>query len=300
MSTKSDILARALGWVSLALGAAQLTAPRTVSRLSGVDDSRLAPTAVRIMGIRELMHAAVLLGSRRPAPWTWSRVAGDAMELALLGRAAAARTGRRRRRAVAATAAVSGITALDLAAALYASGPRGRRPMRLRASITVNRPREEVYAFWRDLENLPAFMLHLESVRAMGERRSRWRARSPLTDVEWEAEILDERPGELIAWESARGSMVTTSGSVRFADGPAGLGTVVHVTLDYRVPGGTVGTAVARMFGEHPEQQVRDDLRRFKQIMETGEVLVSEGSPEGVRALRQLRQRPAQPVGSPS
>ncbi|MEV0237869.1 SRPBCC family protein [Nonomuraea sp. NPDC050786] len=321
MSTKSDTLARALGWVSLALGAAQLAAPRTVNRLSGVDDSRLARTVTRMVGTRQLMHGAALLGSRRPGPWTWSRVVGDALDLALLGRAVTSRSrrsgrsgasgrsgrsrasggsGRRRRRAVAATAAVAGITALDLTTALCSSGLGVRRPMRLQASITVNRPREEVYAFWRDFENLPAFMLHLDSVRATAERRSRWRAMVATADVEWEAEILDEQAGELIAWASVRGSMVTTSGSVRFTDGPAGRGTAVHVTLEYRGRGRALGATVARMFGEYPEQQLRDDLRRFKQIMETGEVLLSEGSPEGVRLLRPLGQRPAQPVGGRS
>ncbi|MEV1173810.1 SRPBCC family protein, partial [Nonomuraea sp. NPDC049784] len=269
-------------------------------RLCGVDDSRLARTVTRMIGARELMHAAALLGSRRPGPWTWSRVAGGALDLTLLGRAMASRSGRRRRRVAAATAAVTGITALDLAIALYSSGLGVRRPMRLQASITVNRPREEVYAFWRDFENLPAFMLHLESVRTMGERHSRWRAMIPTADVEWEAEILDERAGELIAWGSVRGSMVTTTGAVSFTDAPAGRGTMVHVTLEYRGRGRAPGTAVARMFGAYPEQQVRDDLRRFKQIMETGEVLLSEASPEGIRLLRQLRQRPAQPVGGRS
>ncbi|MEQ4725488.1 SRPBCC family protein [Nonomuraea sp. B19D2] len=306
MSTKSDTLARALGWVSLALGTAQLAAPRMVNRLSGVDDSRLASTVTRVAGARELMHAAALLGSRRPGPWTWGRVAGDALDLAVLGRAMANRSGRsgrygrRRRRAVAATAAVTGITALDLATALYSAGLGVRRPMRLQASITVNRPREEVYAFWRDLENLPAFMLHLESVRTTGERHSRWRAMVPTADVEWAAEILDEQAGELIAWRSVPGSMIKTSGSVTFTEGPAGRGTTVHLTLEYRGRGRALGAAVARMLGEYPEQQVRDDLRRFKQIMETGEVLLSAGSPEGVRLLSRLRQRPAQPVGGRS
>ncbi|GAA3221913.1 hypothetical protein GCM10020216_033730 [Nonomuraea helvata] len=118
--------------------------------------------------------------------------------------------------------------------------------------------------------------------------------------MEWEAEILDEQAGELIAWASVRGSMVATSGSVRFTDGPAGRGTAVHVTLEYRGRGRAVGATVARMFGEYPEQQIRDDLRRFKQIMETGEAPLSEGGPQGVRPLRRLGQRSAQPVGGRS
>ncbi|MEU8108132.1 SRPBCC family protein [Nonomuraea muscovyensis] len=296
---RTDSLPRVLGWASLGLGAAQLATPDTVTRLCGVDDSPAARGITRLVGGRELLHAAPLLGGREPARWAWTRVAGDALDLSLLGAALSGRRGARRRRVAAAMAAVAGITALDLLCAV-----RGARsatgPLTLHASITINRPREEVYAFWRDLENLPTFMIHLESVRTVGAGRSRWQAKGPATDVVWEAEIIDDRVGELIAWASVRGGVVNTRGMVSFTDGPAGRGTVVDVAMDYTVPGRALGAAVAKMLGEHPEQQVRDDLRRFKQILETGEVLRSDGSPEGTRALRQLRQRPAQPVGGRS
>ena len=296
---RTDRFARTLGWVSLALGTAQLTAPRTISRLSGIDDSPAAARITKAVGGREMLHAALMLGGREPARWAWTRVAGDAMDLTLLGKAMARREGARRRRVAATMAAVTGITALDLLCAVRGNGSGGG-PLKLHASIAINRPREEVFLFWRNLENLPAFMTHLESVRALGEGRSRWTAKGPASDLVWEAEILDERAGELIAWGSVRGSRITTSGTVSFTDGPAGRGTVVDVIMQYGVPGRMLGAAVAKMLGEHPEQQVRDDLRRFKQVMETGEVLRSEGSPEGTRALRQLRQRPAQPVGGRS
>ncbi|WP_433186946.1 SRPBCC family protein [Actinoallomurus sp. CA-150999] len=173
----------------------------------------------------------------------------------------------------------------------------GMRELPLRAAVTVKRPPDEVYRFWRDLENLPRFMIHLESVREIEDGRFRWKARSPLRGtVEWEAEITEDRPGELIAWRSTKGVIAGTSGSVRFTEAPGGRGTEVRVHLRYAQPGGTAGAAVARLLGEHPEQQVRDDLRRFKQVMETGEVIRSEGSPEGTLATRQLRQRPARPM----
>lgn len=288
----TDKYARALGWVSLALGAAQLTMPRTITRLSGLDDAPAAATITRLVGGRELLHAAMLLGGRSPAQWAWTRVAGDTMDLALLGGAMQNREGARRRRAGAALAVVSALTALDT---VCAAGARRRPqgPAEVRASITVNRPRDEVYRFWRDLENLPAFMIHLESVRELDERRSRWQAKG----LVWEAEITDERAGEHLVWGSARGSGVEAGGAVTFTDGPGGRGTVVDVVLRFGMPGGVLGAAVARLIGEHPEQQIRDDLRRFKQIMETGEVLRSEGSPEGTYAVRQRGQRPAQPVG---
>lgn len=293
---KTDRLARALGWGSLGLGVIQLTAPNAVARLSGVDDSPWARITVPLVGVRELSHAAVLLGSRRPAPWAWTRVAGDALDLTVLGCSVANRTGWRRRRAAAVTAAVVGITAVDLYTAVCGSRRTGRR-VTLRAAITVNRPREDVYWYWHDLENLPRFMAHLESVRATGDGRSHWKVKGPAgRSVEWDAVIIDDRPGELIAWHSVEGSAVGNSGSVRFTDAPGGRGTEVWVDLNYDPPVGMAGVAFAKLFGEDPEQQVRDDLRRFKQVMETGEVVRSEGSPEGIRAIRQVMQRPAQPV----
>lgn len=292
----TDRFARALGWASLALGAAQLGAPRAVTRLCGVDDAPGATAVARLVGGRELLHAALLLGAKSPARWAWTRVAGDTMDLGVLGRAAANRTGARRARALAALGAVAGITALDAACARRGTA-RTKGPLQVRASITINKPRQEVYRFWRELENLPSFMVHLDSVRTIDQRRSRWKAKGPIVDLEWEAEIIDERVGDLIAWRTVPGTGVSTAGLVSFTDGPGGRGTVVDASLEYGAPGRKLAAAVARMFGEHPEQQVRDDLRRFKQVMETGEVLRSEGSPEGHRALRQLHQRPAQPIG---
>jgi uncharacterized membrane protein len=296
---KLNGLARGLGWASMGLGAVQLTAPDTVRRMSGTDDSLPARVVVPLVGVRELFHTAVLLGSRIPGPWVWTRVAGDAIDLTVLGRAVAHRRGARRRRAMTATVAVAGITAVDLFTAVRA----GRRPwaygLSLHAAITVRRPREEVYGFWRDMENLPRFMMHLRSVEVIDQRRSRWTARGPIgKTVEWEARIVEDRPEELIAWRSAAGAGVRNSGSVSFTDAPGGRGTEVRVELRFDPPGGVVGAAFARLLGEHPDQQVRDDLRRFKQVMETGEVVRSEGSPEGVHAIRQLRQRPARPAMS--
>ncbi|RCG27290.1 SRPBCC family protein [Sphaerisporangium album] len=294
-------LATTLGWASLGLGVAQLAAPGAISRLSGLDDSPWAGKAIRLVGIRELLHAAALLGTRRPAPMTWTRVAGDAMDLTMLGRAMANRDGPRRRRVAAASAAVAGITLADMYTAMRANRPMpgaGPEPItNLRASITVNRPRQEVYRFWRSLENLPRFMIHLESVETIGGGYSHWKVRGPAHKViEWDAEIVEDREEQLIAWRSIEGATVRNSGWVRFTDAPGGRGTEVRVRIDYEAPAGKLGLAFARLLGEHPEQQVRDDLRRFKQVMETGEVTRSEGSPEGTRAQRQLFQRPAQPV----
>ena len=139
--------------------------------------------------------------------------------------------------------------------------------IKVERTITVNRPREEVYHFWRQLENLPRFMDHLESVIVLDEDRSHWVAKAPAgTKVEWDASIQDEIENELIAWRSLPGSDIDNAGSVHFI--PAGDGTEVRVVLSYDPPAGRVGAAVAKLLGEEPEQQVEEDLRRFKQVME--------------------------------
>jgi uncharacterized membrane protein len=293
-------LSCALGWASAGLGVVQLAAPGAVARLTGIEALPWPRGVVRLVGVRELFHAAVLLGTRRPAEFVWTRVAGDAMALALLGCAMSRGDEGTRRRVMAASAAVVGITAADVYTMLRARSRAAvtrTGPTPLHAAITVNRPRQEVYRYWRDLENLPRFMAHLESVQTMPGGYSRWRAKGPMKkSVEWDAEIVEDRPGEVIAWRSAKGTAVRNSGSVRFADAPAGRGTEVRVEIDYRPPAGRMGLAIARLWAEHPEQQVRDDLCRFKQVIETGDVVRSEGSPEGPLARRQLFQRVAQPV----
>lgn len=164
----------------------------------------------------------------------------------------------------------------------------------MRRSIIINRTPEEIYQFWRNFENLPTFMKHLEAVRVTGDGRSHWVAKAPAGEsVEWDAEITEDRPNELIAWRSLEGSDVDNSGSVRFERAAGNRGTVVHVNIDYDPPGGVVGKTVAKLFGEEPGQQVYDDLRCLKQVMEVGEVIVSDGT---VWENGLLSQRPAQPI----
>lgn len=137
-------------------------------------------------------------------------------------------------------------------------------------SVSVNRPVNEVYRFWRSLENLPRFMDHLEAVVVIDEDRSHWTAKGPAgTKVEWDAEIHNEIPDELLAWRSLPGSDVDNAGSVHFT--PVGNATEVRVVLSYDPPAGKVGATVAKLLGEEPSQQVQDDLRRFKQVMEAEE-----------------------------
>ncbi|MEU4674605.1 SRPBCC family protein [Amycolatopsis sp. NPDC023774] len=299
---------RRLGWLSLGLGVAQLTAPHTVRWISGVDDSARSRAVVSVVGVRELVHAAGLLTGRRKGVWAWTRVVGDAMDLTALGMAIAHRGGRRRR-LVGVTGAVAGIAAVDLLTAVHAtraehtsSAPAARsarkgESVELTATTTIRKPAPDVFAFWRDLENLPTFMAHLEQVRRTGDRTSHWSASAPFgKDVEWDAEIAEETPGERIAWRSTGKTAVPNAGTVWFTPAPDGESTEVNVALAYEIPGGAVGKAVAKYFGEEPHQQLDDDLRRLKQVLETGEVVRSDGAPWGKRARKEFPQRPAQPL----
>ncbi len=153
------------------------------------------------------------------------------------------------------------------------------RGTKVEKSVLINRPPAELYSFWRNFENLPRFMNHLESVTVQGGGRSHWVAKAPGgTTVEWDAEVYNEKEGELIAWRTLEGSEVASAGSVRFEEAPGGASTLVRVSLKYDPPGGKLGSLVARLFGENPEQQIDEDLGRFKQMMESGGANANAGS----------------------
>lgn len=142
-------------------------------------------------------------------------------------------------------------------------------------ATTIDKPAAELFRFWRNFENLPQFMNHLESVTVLDDKRSKWVAKGPAgSSVRWEAEIINEEPDALIAWRSLAGAQVDNAGSVRFVEAPGGRGTEVRVVLDYIPPGRTLGKWVARLMGEDPQLQIEEDLRRFKALMETGEIPV--------------------------
>jgi uncharacterized membrane protein len=154
------------------------------------------------------------------------------------------------------------------------------RGIKVKRDMIINRPAEELYRFWRDFENLPRFMDHLESVRTIGDKRSHWVAKAPAgMTVEWDAEITVDRENEMIGWRSLEGADVDNAGYVRFEGAPGKSGTVVRVSLQYNPPAGKVGATVAKLLGEEPELQIGEDLHRFKQLMETGEVATSQGQP---------------------
>ncbi len=171
---------------------------------------------------------------------------------------------------------------------LLANGflPRERqRGVHLETSFTINKPAEELYRFWRNFENLPRFMNHLESVKTTGARTSRWTARAPAgASFSWDAEITDERENQWIAWRSLPGSQVDHSGSVRFRQAPGNRGTEVTVAINVEPLGGPVANYLAYVLGPVPERQIREEIRHFKQLTECGEIPTTDGQPSGRRS----------------
>ena len=272
--------ARGLGWFSIALGVAQIAAPRKVGRLVGLANHS---GLMRLIGLREVATGIGILSQARPTGWLWGRVGGDALDLALLGTALA--TGHASKgRVAAATAAVAGVTALDVACSQrFVRNPAAEvGVIHFKKSMVINRSPEEVYRFWRNFENLPRFMPHLRSVRQVGHNRFLWVAKGPAgKSIEWEADLTQDEPNKLIAWQSREGADVDNRGNVRFEPATGGRGTIVKVEIEYRPPAGVLGATVARIFGQAPEKQVKVDLLRFKQILETGVFATTEGQPAG-------------------
>jgi uncharacterized membrane protein len=151
--------------------------------------------------------------------------------------------------------------------------------IKVKSAITIGRPIGEVYGFWRNFENLPRFMSHLEGVQMLDDRRSHWTALGPAgMRVEWDAETVEDRPDELISWRSLSGAQVDTAGYVRFQQAPGNRGTEIFVEMRYDPPGGVVGASIAKLFGESGQEIVTRDLKAFKNVMETGEVVHSDSS----------------------
>ncbi len=295
---------------SMGLGLLELLLPKRVQNMAGVE-KEYQNGLVRLLGLREISSGMLTYAFDPPHLGIWSRVLGDAMDLGLLARIFTLKKAKKGRTA-AATAFIAGVTALDVLTAVQLrkqqaeqrrassltredlSGARRGQAYRVVKSITIHRPVEELYAFWRNFENLPRFMYHLQEVRVLDDRRSHWVTSAPAgKEVEWDAVITDDRPNERISWESMPGSQIPNAGMVRFFPAPAGRGTVVRVEMEYHPPAGPLGRIAAMFTGEEAGQQVGGDLRRFKNVMETGEVVRSDASPRGTG---QRGLRPAQPL----
>ncbi|MEZ4869136.1 MAG: SRPBCC family protein [Caldilineaceae bacterium] len=163
----------------------------------------------------------------------------------------------------------------------------GSRPMppntiEIERAVTVNKPAEELYNYWRQLENLPNFMEHLQEVKQTGDKQSHWVAKvSGGVPVTWDAEIVEDVPGQRIVWRTLPDSRVEQRGTVEFKPATGERGTVVAVDIQYSPPGGIVGETFAQLVNGVTAQQVKDDIRRFKSLMETGETPTIEGQPSG-------------------
>lgn len=154
--------------------------------------------------------------------------------------------------------------------------------LKVTRAVTIQKSPQELYHFWRNFENLPHFMQHLQSVTVQDSTHSHWTAKEPAgRGVSWDAEIIHEREDELIAWRSIGNANIDNAGSVHFTPAPGGRGTVVKVVLEYIPPAGKAGMLVAKLFGEDPDTQVREDLRHFKEMMEAGEIPTTKGQPSG-------------------
>jgi uncharacterized membrane protein len=267
-----------------------------------------------MIGAREIASGLTILTQQRPVEGVWTRLGGDVMDLAMLG-AAMTSPRSKRGRLVAASAVVAGMAVCDLIGTQKVSrrskATAAPGAPRVSQGVMISRTPDELYAFWRDLSNLPKFMKHLESVSMIQSnttsafdppnsligQRSHWVAKGPLgTKVEWDAEIIQDRPNEIIGWKSLEGSDVDHMGSVRFERIPGRNETFVRVKLQYEPVGGIAGATIAKLLGEDPNWQIKDDLRRFKQIMETGETVTTEGQPTG-RDRRGLTRQTAAPQG---
>ena len=252
------ILSTGLGLFGLGLGAAQLAVPRLVARGIGLDPDGWSPIVLRALGARELASGlSILLQPRRPVP-LWARVAGDVMDAALIGLAAG--TAKKVKHGgwflLGAAAAVAGVAALDVLAARRTQQAYVDANTPVIFSVTINKPPREVYDFFRDFAQLPEFMDYLESVEERGGNVSRWTAKLPVGGtVSWDARIVDDHPGEVIAWQSVAGSTIQTRGRVTFARAPGRESTEVRVEMQL---GRTVHGA------EQPAREVVRQARRSR------------------------------------
>jgi len=282
LGVDTSSLTRFLGWFSIGLGVTEVVAPGLIARLSG---TKHRSGLVRFYGLREIAAGAGILAGSNPAPWLWFRVGGDVIDLAsLIGGSKKGQGGA----TVAAVAAVAGVTAADIICAQRCSAQTdpAATTERAEASVLINRTPEECYRMWRDVENFPRFATEIRSVRVTGDRTSHWIMHLPAQSgpVEWDAEIMEDVPNQRISWRCLRGSVVDMNGSVSFDTAPGNRGAMVRVQLDYEHPGVSVLAPLSKLAGKHPEQMIYKTLRRLKQLMETGEVITTEGQPAGRRS----------------
>jgi uncharacterized membrane protein len=274
-----DSAAKALGWFSIGLGAAEFLFPRSVARIIGTPPK---PLTMRVMGLREIGVGVGILAAERKAGWIKARVAGDAIDLAMLKSSFDSRRANRVRLATA-TAGVAAVTATDmLYARKFADQESGAQRIHVEASMAVNKPAADCYEFWRQVGNFPKFMKNVEAVETNGER-TRWRIRVGPTTFEWDAEMTEDVPSGIISWRSVNGAELPNSGSVRFEPRLGNSGSNIRLTMEYDPPAGGLGGAANPLLETISQHHVRENLRRFKSLMESGEVPETHGQSSGPR-----------------
>jgi len=276
--------------------------PTAVARLSGLEQHRrLLP----LIGLRELAAGIGLLSTSNPTPWLWARVVGDGMDLAVILSSLLSPRNPRRMSAAVTAAVVGAITAIDTRESLRTSSSNtvSSAPDALvSASVIIGKSSQECYEFWRNPTNMTRISPMVESVTVLDERTSRWLIRSPLgTRIEWDSKITGDTPGQRISWRSVDGGGLYHAGVVRFEPATGNRGTLVSTSVHFRVPGGSAGVGLAKLLGANPRSEIREDLRRFKQLMEAGEIPTTRGQPSGRRSLfgRMTREGRLSRQGSP-
>lgn len=294
-------LARALGWFSVGIGLSALAAPGKVAQWVGLPGDGGNHALLRAIGLREIASGVGILTQDDPSSWLWARVGGDALDLALLTRALGDERADRGRVATA-TAAIIGVTAVDAYATRQMTqdqngiGQETDRPApqspRVASAITVNAPVGEVFAAWEGFASLPRFMDSFATVRVTDDRLSHWEMSLPGgLSVSWDAEITESIPNERIAWDAGESSAVTGSGEVRFRAAPGDRGTEILFSATFDAPGGELGSKIAGLFTDPLGVKLDNDLRRFKQLTELGEIVKSDDTVVP-------GPNPAQPVAS--
>lgn len=281
----SERVARGLGWFSLAIGATEVLVPSRLASLAGAP-SAVSSETLRWFGLREIATGIGVLSRPRAAGWMWARVAGDALDLALLLSSFGKKRSRPGSLAVS-TFAIAGIAVADVVTAvqLGREGKRGNghaslpdKASRVTKTVTIRRPPEEVYRFFRSLDNLARVMKNVDGVQSI-DGISHWKVRGPVGKrLEWDAEIVEDVPNERIAWRALEGASVPHRGSIRFSEAPKDFGTEVVFELVYDPPLHRLGDAVAKAFGMGVASQIDADLLRMKQVLETGEIVQSDAS----------------------
>ena len=259
-------LGKGLGLFSIGLGLAELASPAKVARMIGVDNCGAVSPTLRLFGLREIMTGVGLLAKPQGAMGPWARVMGDMLDLAFLGWALKSKS-LQRGRTLGAIAAVVGVAAVDA----YAGVRRQRALLGepVRQALTINRRPEEIYAIWKNFEQLPQFMTWVEEVKDLGNGRSHWKVKTPVgVSIEYDAEIVEDVPGHRIAWRSLPGASVANAGQITFIAAPGNRGTEVLLEMQVAAP---LGKTLAG-------SEAKGDLRRFKQVLETGEIVHSDAS----------------------